>query len=72
MVDSLQANKDKDRRNLLLCNDLAKQYRSKSNDLEVKHKQLGQIHSEFEQKVQQKEVYTFTKKFFVLFLFSFI
>lgn len=55
-VDSLQASKDKDRRNLLVCNDLARQYRTKSNELNIKHQQLGHIHSEFEQKVQQKEV----------------
>lgn len=55
-VDSLQASKDKDRRNLLVCNDLARQYRTKSNELNVKHQQLGHIHSEFEQKVQQKEL----------------
>jgi len=56
MIDSLQTNKDKDRRNLLLCNDLARQYRTKANELQIKHQQLGQIHSEFEQKVQQREV----------------
>jgi len=56
MIDSLQTNKDKDRRNLLLCNDLARQYRVKSNELQIKHQQLDQIHSEFEQKVQQREV----------------
>ena len=55
-MDSLQGNKDKDRRNLLLCNDLARQYRHKANELDVKHLQLGRIHSEFEQKVQHTEV----------------
>ena len=56
LVDSLQSNKDKDRRNLLLCNDLARQYRNKANELDVKHLQLGRIHSDFEQKVQKREV----------------
>ncbi|CAF1093379.1 unnamed protein product [Rotaria sordida] len=56
LIDSLQANKDKDRRNLLLCNDLARQYQTKSHELKIKHQQFNQIHSDFEQKVQQKEL----------------
>ncbi|CAF1091658.1 unnamed protein product [Rotaria sordida] len=56
LTDSLQANKDKDRRNLLLCNDLARQYQTKSHELKIKHQQFNQIHSDFEQKVQQKEL----------------
>jgi len=71
LIDSLQTNKDKDRRNLLLCNDLARQYRTKTNALEIKHQQLGQIHTEFEQKVYQKEVWIVqTKRCVVYFLFS--
>jgi len=75
MIDSLQANKDKDRRNLLLCNDLSRQYRTKANELEIKHQQLNQIHSEFEQRVQQREVLIFQEKnkkriYIILFLFS--
>ncbi|CAF1244390.1 unnamed protein product [Rotaria sordida] len=56
LIDSSQANKDKDRRNLLLCNDLARQYQTKSHELKIKHQQFNQIHSDFEQKVQQKEL----------------
>jgi len=67
VIDSLQANKDKDRRNLLLCNDLSRQYRSKSNELGIKHQQLTRIHSDFEQKVQLKEVSFFmNNSYFIL------
>ena len=52
----MQTNKDQDRRKQLLCNDLARQYRTKANELDIKHLQLDRIHSDFEQKVQQKEV----------------
>ena len=48
--------KDKTRRNDLVCNDLARQYRVKANELETKHQQLNQLHTEFETKAQQKEV----------------
>ncbi len=48
--------KDKTRRGDLVCNDLARQFRTKANELEVKHQQLSQLHTEFETKVQQKEV----------------
>lgn len=41
---------------MLLCNDLARQYRTKANELEAKHQQLTQLHAEFGNKVQQKEV----------------
>ena len=68
MIDSLQTNKDKDRRNLLLCNDLARQYRTKSNELDIKHKQLNRIHTEFEQKLQQREVQLLIKNFYMIFL----
>ncbi|CAF1020678.1 unnamed protein product [Rotaria sp. Silwood1] len=56
LIDSLQTNKDKDRRNLLLCNDLARQYRTKAHELQIKHQQLNRIHTDFEQKVQQREL----------------
>ncbi|CAF3438886.1 unnamed protein product [Rotaria socialis] len=56
LIDSLQTNKDKDRRNLLLCNDLSRQYGTKSHELQIKHQQLHQIHLDFEQKVQQREL----------------
>ncbi|CAF3433782.1 unnamed protein product [Rotaria sp. Silwood1] len=56
IIDSLQTNKDKDRRNLLLCNDLARQYRTKAHELQIKHQQLNRIHTDFEQKVQQREL----------------
>ena len=49
--------KDKSRRNDLACHDLARQYRTKANELETKHQQLTQLHSEFETKAQQKEVH---------------
>lgn len=63
MIDSLQSNKDKDRRNLLLCNDLTKQYRDKSSKLDVTHQQLSRLHADFEQKVKQREVrFLFEKK----------
>jgi gluconate kinase len=62
VVDSLQTNKDKDRRNVLVCNDLARKYRTKTNELETKHQQLNVLHTEFEQKVQQKEVLFFSRK----------
>ncbi|CAF1305255.1 unnamed protein product [Adineta steineri] len=55
-IDSLQAGKDKDRRNLLVCNDLAHQYRTKTNQLDVKHNQLDQIQSEYEQRIHRKEL----------------
>ena len=48
--------KDKTRRNDLVCNDLARQYRVKANELETKHQQLNQLHTEFETKALQKEV----------------
>ncbi|CAF2848226.1 unnamed protein product [Rotaria sp. Silwood2] len=56
LIDSLQTNKDKDRRNLLLCNDLSHQYQTKTHELQIKHQQLDRIHTDFEQKVQQKEL----------------
>ncbi|CAF0822646.1 unnamed protein product [Didymodactylos carnosus] len=55
-VDTLQATKDKDRKNLLMCNDLARQYRTKINQLDIKHKELSRLHLDFEQKVQSKEI----------------
>ncbi|CAF1582502.1 unnamed protein product [Rotaria magnacalcarata] len=56
LIDSLQTNKDKDRRNLLLYNDLSRQYGTKSHELQIKHQQLHQVHLDFEQKVQQREL----------------
>jgi len=53
--------KDKDRRNDIVCNDLARQYRTKATELESKHQQLAQLHNEFETRVQQKEVRFQTK-----------
>ncbi|CAF4274674.1 unnamed protein product, partial [Rotaria sp. Silwood2] len=55
-IDSLQINKDKDRQNILVCNDLARKYRTKATELEMKHQQISQLHTEFENKVQQKEL----------------
>lgn len=55
LIDALQSNKDQERKNILSCNDLARQYRTKANELELKHQQINRLHSEFEQKVQQKE-----------------
>jgi gluconate kinase len=55
-IDSLRAIKDKEHHNIFVCNDLARQYRTKADELEEKHQQLTQLHSEFETKVQQKEV----------------
>ncbi|UJR27696.1 hypothetical protein I4U23_008973 [Adineta vaga] len=55
-IDSLQTSKDKGRRNLLLCNDLARQYRTKNNELDIKHLHLDRLHTDFEQKVHRKEL----------------
>ncbi|CAF3746005.1 unnamed protein product [Rotaria sp. Silwood1] len=55
-IDLLQTNKDKDRQNILVCNDLARKYRTKVNELEMKHQQLTQLHTEFENKFHQKEL----------------
>ncbi|CAF1684699.1 unnamed protein product, partial [Adineta ricciae] len=46
----------KGRRNLLLCNDLARQYKAKNNELDVKHLQLDRLNTDFEQKVHRKEL----------------
>lgn len=54
-LDRLQSIKEKERRNDVVCNDLARQYRTKTNELEAKHQQLTQLHGEFETKIQQKE-----------------
>ena len=56
VVDLLQTSKDADRRNVLVCTDLARQYRTKAEEIEAKHQQLSQIHQEFEDKLQQKMV----------------
>jgi hypothetical protein len=55
-TDLLQTNNEIDGPNILVCTDLARQYRTKVNELESKHQQLTQIHSEFENKLQQKGV----------------
>ncbi|CAF1224605.1 unnamed protein product [Rotaria sordida] len=55
-IDLLHTNKDKDRQNILVCNDLARKYRTKTNQLEMKHQQLTNLHSDFENKVHQKEL----------------
>ncbi|UJR21744.1 hypothetical protein I4U23_024819 [Adineta vaga] len=54
VVDLLQTSKNAERRNILVCNDLARQYRIKANELEAKHQQLAQLHADFEDKLQQK------------------
>lgn len=54
-----QIMKDKTRRSDIACNDLARQYRIKADELEATHQQLNQLHGEFETKVQQKEVRSF-------------
>lgn len=56
MIDLTQIMKEKTRRSDIVCNDLARQYRIKANELEAKHQQLSRLHGEFETKVQQKEV----------------
>ncbi|CAF0981483.1 unnamed protein product [Didymodactylos carnosus] len=56
VVDTLQSTKDKDRKNVLACNDLARQYRTKVNELDIKHKELNRLHTDFEQKIQMKEI----------------
>jgi gluconate kinase len=56
VVDILQTTKDHDRRTILVCNDLARQYRVKVDQLDTKHQQIHQLHTDFEQKVQQKQV----------------
>ena len=55
-IDTMQLNKEKERRNLIVCNDLARKHRNKANELDLKHQQLTNIYSEFETKVHQKEV----------------
>jgi hypothetical protein len=55
-ADLLQTDNEINGRNILVCTDLARQYRTKVNELESKHQQLTQIHSEFENKLQQKGV----------------
>ncbi|CAF0987488.1 unnamed protein product [Adineta ricciae] len=54
VVDLLQTSKDADRRNVLVCTDLARQYRTKAEELEAKHEQLSQIHQEFQDKLHEK------------------
>ncbi|CAF1161642.1 unnamed protein product [Adineta steineri] len=54
VVDLIQTGKDADRENVLVCNDLARQYRIKANDIETKHQKLAEIHSEFENKRLEK------------------
>ena len=56
IVDLLQTSKDADRSNVLVCTDLARQYRTKAEELEAKHQQLSEIHQEFQDKLYQKMV----------------
>ncbi|CAF3383362.1 unnamed protein product [Rotaria socialis] len=55
-IIALQTSKEKDRHNIIVCNDLARKYRTKASELESKHQQLTQLHSDFEHKVHQKEL----------------
>lgn len=55
-IDILRVNKEKERHNLVVCNDLARKYRTKADELELKHQELSQLHTEFEQKLHVKEV----------------
>ncbi len=51
----MQLSKDKGRKNLLVCNDLARQYKMKMNELDLKHNELSRIQSDFEDKLRAKE-----------------
>lgn len=54
-LEILQLSKDKGRKNLLVCNDLARQYKMKMNELDLKHNELNRIQSDFEDKLRAKE-----------------
>ncbi len=54
-IDRIQRFKDKGRKNLLMCNDLTRQYKIKMNELETKHLEINRIHNDYEDKLRLKE-----------------
>jgi len=54
-VEMIHHTKDKGRKNLLMCNDLSRQYKIKMNELDLKQSELDNIYSDYMNKVRSKE-----------------
>jgi hypothetical protein len=65
VVDLLETSKDAERQNILVCNDLARQYRTKTDEVETKHQQLARLHSELDDKLEEKAVSGFLADDFI-------